>query len=216
MQQSVSATIENFFSKYTLRRFKKGQVLILDGEGPERIYYLVSGRVKVYDISYRGDEIILNVFNPESLFPIALLVNRSANRYIYEAETDIEVRQAPAIDVISFMKTNPPVVYELLVEVYAKMDDVFGRVSHLMVSSAKRRLIYELLLECRHFGDLQKDGVHLLSLTEKELGARAGLSRETVSREINKLKREKLVDVQHNIIAILNRAELEWRLGHIA
>lgn len=216
MQRSINDTVENFFSNYTLRRYKKGQVLILDGEGPERIYYLVSGRVKVYDISYRGDEIILNAFIPGTFFPVALLVNKAPNRYIYEAETDIEVRQAPAKDVIHLLKSDPEVVYYLLGQVYARMDDVLGRMSHLMASSAKRRLIYELLLECRYFGKLQPGGKHLLSISEKEIGARAGLSRETVSREINKLKREKLVDVSHNIISILNMAELEWRLNHSA
>lgn len=208
--------VERFFNSYSLRRYKKGQVLLLDGEGPDRIFYLKSGRVKVYDISYRGDEIVLNIFRPGSFFPIALLVNRSANTYVYEAETDIEVRQAPAAEVVTFIKENPPVVYNLLGEVYAKMDEVFGRVSHLMASSAKRRLIYELLLECRYFGHMQKNGILLLTITEKEIGARAGLSRETVSREIGKLKRDRLVDIQPNIIAILDMPELEWRLGHIA
>jgi CRP/FNR family transcriptional regulator len=209
-------TVERFFKSYSLRRYRKGQVLLLDGEGPERVFYLKSGRVKVYDISYRGDEIILNVFSPGTFFPVALVVNRAANKYVYEAETNIEVHQAPAKEVVAFIKDNPPVAYEMLAEVYSKMDEVFGRVSHLMASSAKRRLIYELLLECRHFGHKEEDGTILLSITEKEIGARAGLSRETVSREIGKLKRDKLVQVQSNALAILNRAELEWRLNHVA
>lgn len=216
MQATATKIVENFFSKYTLRRFRKGQVLILDGEGTDKIFYLASGRVKVYDISYRGDEIILNAIQPGSFFPVALLINKAPNRYIYEAETDIEVRQAPTAEVISFLKAEPKVVYLLLSQVYTRMDDVLGRMSHLMASSAKRRLIYELLLECRYYGKLQPGGKHILTITEKDIGARAGLSRETVSREINKLKREKLVGVDHNNISILDMAELEWRLGHIA
>lgn len=216
MQSSANDTVEKFFSKYALRHYKKGQILILDGEGPDRIFYIVSGRVKVYDISYRGDEIILNGFGPGAFFPVALLVNTSRNRYIYEADSDIEIRQAPTADVVKFIKSDPEVVYLLLSQIYGRLDDILGRMSHLMASSAKRRLIYELLLECRHFGTRTPDGRHALSISEKDIGARAGLSRETVSREINKLKREKLVAVEHNVISITNMAELEWRLGHIA
>lgn len=209
-------TVERFFKSYSLRRYKKGQVLLLDGEGPDRVFYLTAGRVKVYDISYRGDEIILNVFNPGTFFPVALVVSHTPNKYVYEAETDIEVHQAPARDVIAFIKERPEVTYELLATVYAKMDEIFGRVSHLMASSAKRRLIYELLLECTRTGRASKSQEIILEITERELGARAGLSRETVSREIGKLKRDKLVRVQQNAIAILNRPELEWRLHHTA
>lgn len=209
-------TVERFFKGYSLRRYRKGQVLLLDGEGPEHVFYLKTGRVKVYDISYRGDEIILNVFNPGTFFPVALLVSRSVNKYVYEAETDIEVHQAPAREVLAFVKAHPQVTYEILVEVYAKMDEILGRVSHLMASSAKRRLIYELLLECSRVECATKGGATLLEITEREIGARAGLSRETVSREIGKLKRDKLVSVQQNAIVILDHRELEWRLNHTA
>lgn len=216
MKSSTPEIIDSFFSSYNLRQYKKGQVLLLDGEGPERMFYITSGRVKVYDISYRGDEIILGVFGPGTFFPVALVVNKTSSRYIYEAETDIEVRQTPADDAVQFLKDNPEVVFFTLGQVYARMDDVLGRMSHLMASSAKRRLIYELLLECRHFGQSEKGGVHTLTVSEKDIGCRAGLSRETVSREINKLKREKLVDVRQGTIVILNIADLEWRHNHIA
>lgn len=216
MGSSTPEIIEKFFHAYSQRQYKKGQVLLLDGEGPERMFYITSGRVKVYDISYRGDEIILGVFGPGTFFPLALLVTKTPNRYIYEAETDIEVRQTPARDAIRFLRNNPEVVYFALGQVYTRMDDVLGRMSHLMASSAKRRLIYELLVECRNFGQPQKNGAHVLAVSEKDLGGRAGLSRETVSREINKLKRERLVEVQQGTVTILNLAELQWRHNHIA
>lgn len=216
MHKEAIDIVENFFSNYTLRSYKKGQVLILDDEGPNQIFYLVSGRVKVYDISYRGDEIILNSFGPGAAFPVALLVNKSRNRYIYEAASDITIRQAPSNDVVTFLKNEPQVMYYMLSEIYTKLDDILGRMSHLMASSAKRRLIYELLLECKHFGIKQSDGRHELTVTEKDIGARAGLSRETVSREINKLKREKLVAVEHNVISITSLPDLEWRHAHTA
>lgn len=92
------------FSKYRLRKYAKGQVLILNGEDTDYIYNLVSGKVKEYDVSYRGDEIILNVFKPPAFFPMSLAINKVTNPYIYEAETDIEIRQAPADEVVVLSK----------------------------------------------------------------------------------------------------------------
>jgi CRP/FNR family transcriptional regulator len=201
--------IEAFFSGYSTKRYKKGQILILAGETTDYAYYLVEGRMKIYDVTYRGDEIIIDTFRPPSLFPIALIINKSTTRYIYEADTDITIQQAPRADTLRFLDSHPDVVYDLLSYINMMLDDVLERMVHMIASSAKDRLIYSLITECYKFGELQTDGSYLLAISEKELGARAGLSRETVSREARVLKITKLIEVHHNYIIIFNIKKLE-------
>jgi CRP/FNR family transcriptional regulator, cyclic AMP receptor protein len=214
MDTTVLHILEEFFSKYRLRHYPKGQILILDEEILDYTYYLTSGRVKAYDTSYRGAEIILSIYGPYNLFPIAPLVDKP-NRFIYQAQTDIEVRQAPLADTIQFLEGNPKVVYSLMGVLHGRVDEVLHRMSYLMASSAKKRLMYELTLECRYFSIPREDGTYCLMVSEREIGARVGLSRETVSREINKLKREHLVETQPGKIIVLNVAELEKRMQTI-
>lgn len=215
MNNIVSAKIENFFSSYRLRSYSKGQVLILNGDTADYIYHLVEGKVKEYEVTYRGDEIILHVFKPPAFFPMALAINKVNNPYIFEAESDIKVHQAPSGEVIDFLKDNPDVMFDLLSRVYRGVDGLLGRITYLISGSARSRLIYELLVESRRFGTKQDNGSCLLNISEKELGARAGLSRETVSREIHKLKTEKLIDHASKGILIKNLELLESNLNHI-
>lgn len=215
MSQDITDKIEVFFSKYRLRKYSKGQILILNGDVTDYVYNLVDGRVKQYDVTYRGDEIILNTFKPPAFFPMSIAVNKADNPYIYEAETDIDVRQAPADEVIEFLKANPDVLFDLLSRVYRGVDGLIGRMAHLMASSAKGRLMYELLIECRRFGKNQPDGSCVLKVNEKELGSRAGLSRETVSREMSKLIRDKLVRAKPGQITIKNLSVFEAHLGEV-
>ena len=214
METTVIDALEEFFSKYRLRHYPKGQILILDDEVLGYIYYLTSGRVKAYDTSYRGAELILSIYGPYNLFPVAPLVNKP-NRFIYRAQTDIEVRQAPIPDIIKFLQENPKVVYGLMGVLHGRVDEMLHRMSYLMASSAKKRLMYELVLECRYFNLQSEDGTYSLLLSEKEIGSRVGLSRETVSREISKLKREHLVETRPGKIIVLNLVELEKRMKTI-
>lgn len=209
----VSSKIEEFFSKHRSRNYAKGQILILSGDDTSYIYNLVEGKVKQYDVSYRGDEIIVNVFKPPAFFPMSLAINKTPNPYIYEAETDIVIRQVPADQVIDFIKDNPDVMFDLLSRVYRGLDGLLGRMTHLMASSAKNRLIYELIIEAQRFGVMQDNGFYKLNIQEKDLGARAGLSRETVNREIHKLKAEDLVDVRSKDIILKDIKALEKKLG---
>lgn len=213
MTEDVSKKIESYFTQYRLRHYEKGQILILNGDDTNYIYYLVSGKVKVYDVTYRGDEIILNVFKTPAFFPISLALNKKSNPYIYEAETAIEVRQAPAGEVLEFLNKNPDVVLDLLGRLYTGMDGLLGRMVALMSGSAKSRLMYELILEARRFGKLRENGSYILDINEKDLGARAGLSRETVSREIGKLKDSGLIGLEAKQIVITNISILQEKLG---
>ncbi len=201
--------IEAFFSSYPVKKYKKGHILILAGENTDYAYYLVEGKMKIYDVTYRGDEIIINTFRPPAFFPISLIINESVTRYIYEADTDITIQQAPREAAAYFLDKHPDVVFDLLSYLYTTLDEVLERLVHAIASSAKDRLIYCLVTECREYGELQPDGTYILAVSEKELGARAGLSRETVSREAKILKITKLIEVHHNYMIIINIKKLE-------
>lgn len=211
---TVADAVEGFFSQYRVRRYAKGQILILNGDQTEYVYNIISGRVKQYDITYRGDEIILNTFKPPAFFPMSLAINNTPNPYTYEAETDIEVRQAPANEVVQFLLDNPMVMFDLLSRVYRGTDGLLARMAHLMASSAKGRLMFELLLACRRFGTEEGSG-YTLAMNESDLGARAGLSRETVSREMRKLEKDGLVQVKSGTVTINDLAAFEKKLGTV-
>jgi CRP-like cAMP-binding protein len=213
MTEEAAQKIETFFGQYRLRRYTKGQVLILNGDGTDYIYHLVKGRVKVYDVTYRGDEIILNIFKPPAFFPMSMAINKTHNPYVYEAETDIAIHQVPADEAVVFVRSNPDVLYDLLSRVYRGIDGLLGRMAHFIGGSAKSRVLYELLVECRRFGQRQSDGSSMVELKEADLAARAGLTRETISREMRKLERQGEVQVTRKGILVRNIEAIENKLG---
>lgn len=213
MSAATDKKIEAFFSKFPLRSYPKGQILIHAGDEPERIFYIKSGRVRQYDISYRGDEVVLNVFKDGAFFPMLWAMTKLPNRNFFAAEEVIEVNIAPKKDTLDFLKDNPDVIYDLLRRLYVGVDGMLGRMAHLMAGSAQSRLLYELIVECKRFGEIANDGSCLISISEGDLASRAGLSRETVSREMQKIIRDKLVNVSHSGILVKSITELENRLG---
>lgn len=212
MNPEVSTKIADFFEQYPLRSYKKGQILIHADDDPECVMQLVSGKVKQYDLTYRGEEVVLNVYKPPAFFPMTYAINRTPNEYFYEADSDLELRKAPFDEVTRFIQDNPDVLYDLLGRLYRGTDGLLRRMSHLMASTAKNRVINELIIECRRFGQ-ETDGGYVLSLNESDIGARAGLSRETVSREMSKLKSEELLSVINKQINIPDIEKLEHALG---
>lgn len=213
MPSQVAAKIEAFFSKYPQRTYPKGQILVFADENPEHIFYVAEGRVRKYDVSYRGDEVVVNIFKPPAFFPMSWAINRLPNKFFYKTEVETKLHVVPVDDALQFIKDNPDVMLDLLSRIYSGMDGLFGRLVHLMSGSAKSRLLYELIIECRRFGQEQPDGSYKLDISEVDMAARSGLSRETVSREIHKLKDNGLVSVTSKGIVVTDIKQLEKKLG---
>lgn len=209
MKPTTVTTISTFFNDYPLKKYKKGHIFILPGESTDVAYFLIEGKVKVYDVSYRGDEIIITNRIPPSLFPISFVVNSAPTRYVYEASTDVTIRQAPTGDVLKFLDSHPKIVLDLLSNIYTTLDTVLERMVHYITSNAKSRLVYALLTECKEYGTKNPDGSYRIDVNEKELGSRAGLSRETVSREARALKHSKLLEVHHNYMIVRDKDQLQ-------
>lgn len=209
MNPASHKAIDDFFSSHSIRHFKKGHILILAGETTPSAFYLVEGKMRIYDVSYRGDEITIHAFQAPAFFPLSLIMNSTTTRYIYEATTDILIKQAPVDEARRFLNSNPPVVLDLLSTLYKTLDNVLERMVHFISSSAKNRLVYSIITECKQFGQKQDDGSYVVAISERELGSRAGLSRETVSREAKMLKIAKLIEVHHSSIVIPNLKRLE-------
>lgn len=209
LSSGAVAKIEEFFGDYPVYTFKKGQILVLPGDVAEYAYLLVEGRVKLYDKTYRGEAVVIDMFSSPAFFPLSLVMNHSPSFLVHEADTDIVVRRAPADATLEFLNNNPPVVLNLLSVLYKKFDDALRRMVRLMDGSARVRLVTEIIAACSQIGEQRPDGACVLQLSQAMLGGRIGLARETVGREMSSLKERGLVEVGRSTIIVPDIAQLE-------
>jgi CRP-like cAMP-binding protein len=212
MDEQVNQKLKLFFTNFKNQKYKKGEILIRADDDPVGVFYLTHGFVRMYLISRKGDELVLNIFKPISFFPMSWVINKTENNYTYEAMTDVEVYRAPREDVIAFIKQNPDVLYDLLSRVYRGLDGILTKMAYLMAGSAYTRLITELLISAKRFGKNAQEGKVILTITEKELGTQTGLTRETISREMKVIKEKGLVTLNKNELTIQNIKLLEEEL----
>jgi len=82
-----------FLERHPVRTFKKGEVIIFQGEVPRTAFVIKSGTVKVYNLSVGGDEKPVTFYSADNTFPASWVYGKAANAlYYYEAFTP-EVRE---------------------------------------------------------------------------------------------------------------------------
>lgn len=210
MNNEIEKKVLNFFSAYKKIQLGSKEVLIASDESQTNIYYLISGHVREYTISPHGQELTLHIFNPNSFFPMTWCLANIPNRYSFESQTAVEVYQASKEDVLRFLQKEPDVLEDLTKRLLLGTDKLLLRLEQLALNRAQTRLVSIIIFLARHFGEKTDKGILLnASFTHADLGALAALTRETVSREWEKLQEENLVKLQGDHILILDLASLE-------
>ena len=211
MDEEIAKKIEKFFTQFKHLKYKKGEILVRADDEPSGIFYLVSGNVRKYAISQKGDELVVNIFKPISFFPMSWAINDEKNEYFYDALTAVEIYRAPKEKTLEFIKNNPDVLYDLMSRVYKGTDGLMRKMTYLMAGNAYARLLTEIIIHAKRFGEKSENNTSRVELrvSEKELASQAGMTRETVSREMKELKDKGLVTFNKNLLIIKSIKALE-------
>lgn len=209
----IKKRLDDFFTKSKLLKYKKGELLIMADDEPSGVFYLTKGRVKQYVISRKGEEIVLNIFKPISFFPMPWAINDTKNIYFFEAVTSVEAYKVAKNQLVDFIRINSDVLYDLVSRIYIGTEGLLQRMIYLMSGNAYPRLVTELLINAKRFGEKNNTtGIMTIKLFEKDIAAETGMSRETVSRDMKILKEKKLVALKNNILTIPDLKRLEEEL----
>src|SRR3989344_6044918 len=213
MDINVRQKLDKHFKQYKNQKYKKGEILVLADDDPAGVFYLVDGVVRRYSISPAGEELNLNIYRPVSFFPMDWAVNQTSSPHYYEAMTAVEIWRAPREETVNFFKENNDVMLDLISRVYHGLDGYMMRMEYLMAGNAQARLLTEVLIYAKRFGKPKNGQVVVdIKLTEKDLASQSGIARETVSRELQKLKAKNLISFKKNQLIVKDMEKLEQEL----
>jgi CRP-like cAMP-binding protein len=202
-------------STATSRTFKKRSILLYQGEAPRMAYVLKSGVVKLYTINNAGEEQIVAFHIRGDIFPSSWIFGKSATTlYYFEALTDCEVLTLPREELYKAMISNPEVMSATLDYFVTNYTGLLMRVTALEQSRAREKIMFTLYYLLFRYGKRLKGSRYAieLGLTHSIIASLVGLTRETTTTELSKLKRQKVLDYNLQGYTI-DKEKLERILG---
>jgi CRP/FNR family transcriptional regulator len=166
--------LDRLIPMLTERRFKPRQVLFSTGDPAERVYLLLKGRVKIYQVAENGKEIILDVVGKGDVVGDMAVVQEGERTACAQAIDETVAVSISWEDFSHLMQQSPRLgvaMMELMAHRLAGMQRTFMNIVSKPVSA---RLADTLL-------NRQDNGRVHLGLTHQELAQTIGTSRETVT-----------------------------------
>lgn len=201
-----------FLERHPTRSFKKGEIIIFQGEAPRCAYVVKSGIVKAYNLSVNGDEKPVAFYAENAIFPDAWVYGRMASAvYYFEAFTpEVCLYTVDREALVSFIKGRPELLQQELDHYITAQLGMSMRLNALQHSRASDKLLYTLhYLALSHGKTVGAQKVEItLDLTHQDFANLTGLTRETAATELNKLKRNKVISYGKNTPYRLDFARL--------
>ncbi|GAB6888472.1 Crp/Fnr family transcriptional regulator [Desulfothermus okinawensis JCM 13304] len=176
-------------SKMAMKLVKKDQVLFFKGDMGDALYIIKKGKIKISIPTEEGEELIISIFSDGDFFGELSLLDKSPRSADAIAITDTQlfVLHRDTFYSYLFKKTEAlEAIMAALCERLRKTDDFL---TDLCYTNFPKRLAKTLIDLSNRFGKKKGEKIILdLELTQRDLGAMLGVTRETVNRELMRLK----------------------------
>jgi CRP-like cAMP-binding protein len=194
----------------TVKSFDKGAALFNEGDGSDLLYTVLTGRVKVFKMTARGTDVILELFGPgDPVGAVAVYESRPypASAVALEPTTCLIVpRQA----FFSLLETYPSMVRGLLVGLTHRLVELTNRLTELSGGRVEGRLARFFLKLAQDVGQPRTDGTFIaLALSRQELADMIGTTIETSIRIMSRWGKDDIVRTEKEGFIVVDRAALE-------
>ncbi len=188
--------LEPLLDKAVIRRYSQGSTILYQGEVPRHVCVIMRGIVRVLNISTQGDEQIIMYHVAGEFFPASWVFDKTPSTlFFYEAVTDCTVAFVQKPTFVDFVLSDTVRARSLIDYFATNYSASMIHVNALEQPKAQGKLVYTLYFLCQRYG--KKDGNTItipLALTHKNLASMVGLTRETAAAEMNRLKRQGVLD----------------------
>jgi len=207
------AALDRLIGRGYRKRFAKGDVICRRGDPGDSLMVLLSGRAKVVNTTTDAKEVVLNLLGAGDLNgEIAALDGKGRTADTIALET-CEVFAVHARDLLPTLTAHPEALLEIIQVLCAKLRSASAIIEDNTLEMQGRTARGLLRLAEQH-GRTSKVGVQLeLKMSQRELGAYLGLSRENVSRQLGRLRDAGVINVLGTHITITDKQGLAELAG---
>ena len=197
--------LEQLSEEREVRHFKKKEILYQEGNLPNKIFYIVKGKVKIYKINDYGKEYITELYSEGEFFGYHPLI--AGTKYIDYAATmeESEICYIPKDDFTALLYGNRDFSAQFIKMLANEVEDKEAQLLSLAYNSIRKRVAEALVaLDKRSL-----EGEDKISIQRDDLASMVGTAKESVIRTLTDFKTEDLISIENGLITILALQKLK-------
>ena len=198
-----TAELEAIKSSFSEKTVQRGEVILLEGNLSDTLFFVAAGAVKVFKTSAQGKEQILNIARPGEALNDVPVFDGGANPVSAQALGPVTLYGIKKDKLQSLMQQYPKIALNTSKVLAGRMRQLVTLVEDLSFRHVLGR-VTKILLEHASNGAGAND-----HLTQQEMAAMAGTAREVVARSLKVLEEQGHIRLERHRIIIADKKSLE-------
>lgn len=194
--------IKHLSDNREMRHYRKKDLIFREGENPRWLYFVESGKVKVFKTSDDGRELIVKVAQEGDFLGFLALFSENTYPESAAALEDCTIKLVPRQDFVALVFGNRDVNARFIKMLAGHIAEREQQLIELAYNSVRKRTATTLAHLC------DQSGVTELHLLREDLAALAGTAKETLIRTLTDFKNEGMIEIKDGVITILKLDKL--------
>jgi len=191
-----------------------GSVLFAEGQMPRNVSVVCDGRIKLTKSSQNGKTLLVRIAKPGDVLGLSAVLSKGTYEVTAQAIEYVQLKTFQQKDFLHFIQRHIEGSLHAAESLGKEYRSALTDAYRLALSSSIAGRLAHLLLEFTSESEVKRDGqpeIHM-ALKHEDLASMLGISRESVTRILNNLRRKGIISIKGTKVTILRKDALERML----
>jgi len=202
-----SNTLKYLIENRNVNTYRKKQIIYSQGNHPNRLYYVIKGKVKTFRIHDDGKELVTELYSPGDFLGYIALLEETVYKDTAEALEETELSVIPKEEFEELLNKNPEVTKKFIQLLAKHITENENHLLGLAYNSLRKKVAEALIMLQKKYKNNQDD--FSINISRENLAHIAGTATESLIRTLGDFRHEKLIEINGIGIKIVNYKNLE-------
>jgi CRP-like cAMP-binding protein/CheY-like chemotaxis protein len=189
-----------------VRSSKKKDLIFMEGQTPNDLYFLEKGQVKTYKINYDGKELITGMYKDGDFFGYVSLLEEKPYNENAEVLEDARIAIIPKTDFLALIYLSKDVARKFIKMLSNNIEEMENRLLDIAYQSVRQRVAGALL---KINEKLLNEKNPVITIGRRDISNIVGTATESLNRTIADFKDEGLVEISGEGLKVINKPKLQ-------
>ncbi len=185
----------------TLSTYRENELIYMQEESADNIYFVRSGRGRIFLTMENGKELTFEIIRKGRIFGDASFLSHTIRQVSVQAVTDMQVIHCSSEKIMEVMSEEPEFMRLILRHMTDSCNDLLHQLIRSMQYDSEQKLADYLLSST-------SPEHPVMSFSHEDLAACLGMNRVTVTRILQGFKEKQYIQGGYGMITVLDRAGL--------
>lgn len=189
-----------------VRGFRKKDLVFMEGQTPNDLYFIEKGQVKTYKINYDGKELITGIHKEGDFIGYVPLLEEKPYNENAEVMEEARISIIPKADFLTLIYSSKDVARKFIKMLSNNLEEMENRLLDIAYQSVRQRVANALLKINAKLMD-EKNAV--ITIARKDISNIVGTATESLNRTLADFKDEGLIEISGEGLKVINKTKLE-------